>query len=869
MKNLTRKKKTRQWKKSIVRKIAYDTTKYSSKTIFSILKLVLMMVIVISFVLGGILLGFMAACINSAPIITDAQLVIDDRTSFIYDNDMNVITELHGSENINRIFVSYDQIPDNLKNAFIAIEDERFEKHNGIDLKRISSAVAGLLLPGLSSHGGSTITQQLVKHVTGDWQESYVRKVQEWWRALQLERKLDKWQILELYLNLIYMGEGAYGVQAASLVYFDKNVWDLSLAECASLAGITNSPSDYDPLYYDSRKENITRQHTILEKMLLLESISQEEYENAIKEKLKFNLSYHEDIKNKPVYQQSYFIDQVVLDVKRALMNTLDISENQALDMIYSKGIKIETTQDTELQKAMAKVFSDPENFPVKSDLHAQAAMVILDPWTGQVKAMYGGYGEKKGNTFNRATQMKRQAGSSFKPIAVYGPALDRGYLTAGSVIDDAPAYFDTEEPDEIYPRNYDSDGYEGLATVRKSIQSSINTVAAKAWLLIPDVSLLYLKRVGLDRDEERYISMALGGLYEGVSPLDMAAAFQPFVNKGLYYKPVTFTRVLDSNGKEILRNVSLSNLVYEDERTPYILTDMMKDVVNKGTAYPYGIIENAKGDVIPTAGKTGTSSDYYDKWFIGYSRYYVGATWYGYDLNTKLVKEEYRVAQDLWNKVMTIAHADKEVIDFERPEGIVEIVIDGYTGMLPSELSSQDPRGSKIITELYISGTEPYTIDNLHIEVTLCIDSLDEFNRATLALPWCPEESVVTKVKIDKPEKFKLHENEDGTFENKNRANFPDDFVYEAVTEYCTVHQMPMDWEGPIPEGYLEQLLEMGIVFEDVVTETQTDVVVTETQTDDDVTETQTNEDTTETQTNEDTTETQTNEDTTETQTN
>lgn len=803
-------KKRRKQKKKlrVVRNIAYDTSKYTSKAVFSILKVIIAIIVIISFTVGGVVIGSVAAYINTAPVITDDQLKIEtlDLTTFIYDRSGDVISELHGAENINRVIVPYNEIPKNLINAFIAIEDERFLTHNGIDLRRISSAVLGLIIPGMPSHGGSTITQQMIRNLTGEFETSIERKVQEWWRALQLERKLDKWQIMELYVNIIYMGEGAYGVQAASLVYFNKNVWELSLAECASLAGITNSPGLFNPLYEKSRDANIRRQHSILDKMLELGHINETEYEAAKKEKLKFNNSFLDQKKDRPVSQQSYFVDRVVLDVKKDLMDTLKISENMALDMIYSKGLQIHTTQDTPLQDEMTRIFTDPENFPVKSELHAQAAMVIMDPWNGQVLALYGGYGEKKGNAFNRATQMRRQPGSSFKPIAVYGPAIDRGYITAATVINDAPSYMEPEKPDEIYPKNYDSDGYEGLVTIRRAIQSSINTVAAKVWTMIPDISLMYLRRVNLQRNDERYISLALGGLNIGVSVLDMTAAFQPFINQGMYFEPVTYTRVLNSEGRVLLDKTPKSNLVFEDERTSYVMTSMMKDVVTRGTAFPYGIIKNADEETIPTAGKTGTSSDYYDKWFVGYSPYYVGAVWYGYDLNTTLVRDEYRVAQDLWHKVMMFAHAQKAPIDFRVPEGIVEIEIDGYSGMLPSQLSVQDPRGSRIIKEIFISGTEPYTVDNLHIEVDLCTGSTDDFGRAKLALPWCPAGETVTKVKIDKPEKFEIHINEDGSKAALKQSDYPRDLMHEAVTEYCTAHPMPEDWDGPIPDGYTPQ---------------------------------------------------------------
>ena len=803
-------KKRRKQKKKLrfVRSIAYDTTKYTSRAVFSILKIIIAIIVVISFTVGGVVIGSVAAYINTAPTITDDQLKIEtlDLTTFIHDREGAVIAELHGAENINRVIVPYNDLPQNLINSFIAIEDERFLTHNGIDLRRISSAVLGLILPGIPSHGGSTITQQMIRNLTGEFKTSIERKVQEWWRAIQLERKLDKWQIMELYVNIIYMGEGAYGVQAASLVYFNKNVWDLSLAESASLAGITNSPALFNPLYKKSREANIRRQQAILEKMLELGHITENEYENAKKEKLVFNTAFLDQRKEKPLNQQSYFIDRVVIDVKKDLMETLNISENLALDMIYSKGLQIYTTQDTSLQDEMTRIFNDPDNFPVKSDLHSQAAMVIMDPWNGQVLALYGGYGEKKGNAFNRATQMRRQPGSAFKPIAVYGPAIDRGYITPATVINDAPSYMETKKPDDIYPKNYDSDGYEGLVTIRRAIQSSINTVAAKVWTMIPDISLMYLRRVNIQRNDERYISLALGGLNVGVSVLDMTASFQPFINQGMYFEPVTYTKVLNSEGRVLLDKTARSNVVFEDERTSFIMTSMMKDVVTRGTAYPYGILKNSEEEIIPTAGKTGTSSDYYDKWFVGYSPYYVSAVWYGYDLNTTLVRDEYRVAQDLWNKVMMFAHKDKIPIDFQIPEGLVEVEIDGWSGMLPSELSSHDPRGARIIKEFFISGTEPYTVDNLHIEVDLCTASMDDFGRAKLALPWCPEDEVITKVKIDKPEKFEIHINEDGTNAAIKQSDYPRDLMHEAVSEYCTAHPMPDDWDGPIPEGFLPQ---------------------------------------------------------------
>lgn len=778
-------------------------TKFS---LFSILVAKILLVFVTGFSCAalGLISGAVLGYIKTTPPISDEQLKIKIETTQIFDRYGNTIAELTGSENKNRILVEYGKIPETLRNAFIAVEDERFYQHKGIDFKRSLSAAIYFLTKIGSKHGGSTITQQVVSNITGDKRYTLKRKIQEQWRALQLEKKLDKYQILELYMNIIYMGNSFYGVQSASKGYFGMDVWDISLAQSAALAGITNSPGTYNPYTEKGRKNIRERQEIILKLMLQQGKITRQEYEQALAEDLRF---VDKQEGTRETSRQSYFVDQVISEVKNDLIKN-GMSREMALTTIYNYGLKIYTTLDQKVQNAIDRVYTDDRYFPLinktaKNNLeHPQSAMVVISPENGEVLGLYGGYGVKKAdNTLNRATQINRQPGSSFKPIAVYAPAIDTGVITAATVIDDAPVYMLGIEKGR-YPLNYDL-SYGGLTSIRSAIRQSVNVVAAKVWMKIPDISLQYLKKLGINRDDERYVSIAMGGLRKGVNTLSMAAAYVPFVNKGIYYEPVCYTKVVDSDGKVLIDKKSALlnggqnpfkqsfNTAFS-EQTAFIMSDMLKGVVNEagGTATVYGKIKNSTGEQIPTAGKTGTTSNNIDKWFIGFSKYFIGATWYGYD-NIRsvnpivLTRAEYMQAQKIWNAVMTEIHKDKKPLDFTPPlSGLVKKTICSYSGKIATDLCYRDPRGNAVKEEFFITGTEPSDDDycKVHVLARVCTDCRDAFGRPLLANEDCPSGKVVEKVFIQRLEPYVPF---------KPGDPFPYDFIkYELPAgEYCNKH--------------------------------------------------------------------------------
>lgn len=768
----------------------------------AVIKTVVVILISFGCAVGGILGGAVFGWLKSAPHITPDQLDITKLTSFIYDKDGVEIAQIKGSEN--RILVDHSAIPDNMRNAFIAIEDSRYRIHNGIDLKRfVSAGFFYVITFGNAPYGGSTITQQLVKNITGNEESTPKRKVQEAWQAMQLERDISKDTILDNYMNRITTGVGCYGVQAAAKKFFNKDVKDLSLAQCASIAGITKSPGLYDPTLSEKTKQNNkTRQVTILDEMLKQGFISQNEHDEAVSEELKFYEGKSEEIQTTSTVQ-SFFVDYVLTQIKKDLMAKYKISSNEANIRIYNNGLKIYTTQDSEIQKIMTEEFTNPKNFPANDkisnpEMQAQAAMLVLDPATGQIRGMYGQYGEKEYSfSLNRATDTERQPGSSFKPIAVYAPAIDLGYITAATAIDDVPLYLDPKKPTTRYPTNNESGVYEGLISIRKAITKSQNVVAARVFtdLLGPEKSIEYLKKVHIDRPTEGYVSMALGGLNKGVNPLQMAAAYVPFVNKGVYLEPIGYTRVTDDKGNVLLdkKQDQTQNIAYK-ETTAFLMTSMMRDVVTSGTAagnmtktLKYGEVKNQSGKVIPTAGKTGTTSATVDKWFVGFSPYYVGATWYGYNYNKSLKTSEGHQALSLWNKVMNRIHAKLEVKDFAEPDGLVKKSVCIYSGKTPGDYCKDDPRGSAIRTEYFAKGTEPKSGDicDVHILAKVDTTSKDIYGRPLLATEYCPPGAVKEKVFLKRPVPYLPKDPSDISL-----LKGIQDWMYELPQgEYCPIH--------------------------------------------------------------------------------
>jgi len=569
----------------------------------------------------------------------------------LHDKDSH--EQLYDTEN--RIWVSGSDIPKNLKNAFVAIEDERFYSHSGIDWKRfIGATFQYITKSGSSSYGGSTITQQLIKNLTQDDDYSIRRKVQEIYRAYNLEKELSKDEILEYYLNTIYLSQKCNGVGSASITYFGKHVSELSLAECAVLAGITKYPTKYDPLI--NPENNRERQLVILKKMLDLGYISKKEYEEAKAEEVQFMPRQSEEDQQ----YQSYFTDAAIEQVVQDMMTEYSYTREYAMKILYNGGLKIYISMDPNVQQAMDTVYNDPSAFQKTSAaVQPQSSMVIMDPYTGLVKGLVGGRGEKTGNlTLNRATQTLRQPGSTIKPLTVYAPAIEYGLVTPSTIVNDAPVSFGSWSP-----RN-DDRSFSGRITVATALRGSRNVPASKICnYLTAEAAFDFMKNnlhvstlVKERKENGKVLSdvglapIALGGLTDGVTVIDMCAAYCVFPNGGKYIKPSLYTKVEDSKGNILLEHKAEEQIAMS-ETTAESMIGMLQGVVTGGTG------TSAQISGMRVAGKTGTTSSNHDRWFVGFTPYYVGAVWFGYDQPAPLRGFSSNPAAVAWRKVMTPIH--------------------------------------------------------------------------------------------------------------------------------------------------------------------------------------------------------------------
>lgn len=618
--------------------------------------------------------GLLGLLETTGDINLDEYLSSNDAATIFYDVNGETITSVHGGEN--RLLVSLNDIPYYFQKAFISIEDERFYDHKGIDYKRTAGAIFNYVTTlGKGTYGGSTITQQLVKNITDDRDKSAFRKIREWWRATLLERELSKDQILELYMNTIFFGNGAYGVQTAAYTYFDKDVSDLSLAECALLAGVTNRPSYYNPFKnFDNAK---ARQEVILGKMLELGYIDQETYEEAKAEKIVLKKGSLNSAS-----EQSYFIDMVIEDVIEDLMEKENITRVVASNMIYNGGLKIYTTMEPKVQGAMEKVYveQDAETFSAFKNLEQQpeSAMVVIDYKKGYISGVVGGRGAKtESRGLNRATQSFRQPGSTIKPLAIYGPALEDNKITAATILSDTEITVEIKGSDDWSPSNWYG-YYEGDVTVRRAIERSMNIPPVRVLLDIgldrAYQSLLDLGVTSLKTADKNYAPLSLGGLTTGVSVREWTAAYGMIANDGKYIAPISYTKVVDSRGKTILQNRTKSTQVMSNE-TAFIMKDMLRTVVTNGTA------TSAKLSGMTAAGKTGSTSDTKDKWFVGFTPYYVSAVWVGYDQPKELTVGG-EISKQIWKKVMTDIHQGLEDPGFIKPDNVSKISVCKKSGM-------------------------------------------------------------------------------------------------------------------------------------------------------------------------------------------
>ena len=676
----------------------------------------------------------------------------------------------------NRIWADLEQIPKDLQKAVVAIEDKRFYKHKGVDWHGTARAIFSTIFGG-SVQGGSTITQQLVKNVTGDNQNTVKRKVMEIYRAQELEKRYEKDEILEAYLNEVYFGYSCYGVVTASLKYFNKDVSELSLAECASLVAITNNPSLYDPLQTDwGLENNRTRQLLVLGAMLEQGKIDQATYDAAKEENVVFSNGYTilggrvdvdtdkkddtdtdggdeqpEEETETATSSQSYFTDAVIEDVAAALVEKYGLTDStnpvtgevttafeQGVNMVYGKGYKIYTTQNPDYQKIAEEVCTDTSNLPYTSSYtnsygeketeQLQVGMTIVDPYTGYVVAMVGGAGVKQYDRgWNWATSA-RQCGSAIKPISVYAPALDDGTINGASTIDDYPVMVLNGS---VYPKNANG-RYKGLTPLHTAIARSTNTCAVRV-VQEYGTSRSYdfmTNKLGFttltSQDAQQVGNMGLGGLDRGVTTEEMAAAFAAFANEGIYTAPRTFIRVEDADGNVILENEAKASVAMKDT-TAALMNSLLQEVINGGTGYE-GRISG-----MHVAGKTGTTNNDQDRYFVGYTPYYSCAVWVGYVHNQRIVASG-NPAASMWQKVMSRIHADLPDKDFFSCSGLTYVKVCADSGLLATDSCAEDCRGSRVYSALVAADNAPSAYCNMHTSPIYTVNFVEEDGTVTTA---------------------------------------------------------------------------------------------------------------------------------------
>lgn len=611
-------------------------------------KIFAIILIVVVVMITGAGLGFLTASLNTKPGLTND--IRPPASSQIYDINGNLITTVHSVEN--RVPVTLSKVPKNLQNAFIAAEDARFYQHMGIDPRGILRAVWSNITDRGVSEGGSTITQQLAKNAYLSQERTLQRKIQEAFLALQIERQYTKNEILELYLNQIYFGQGAYGVQAAAHLYFGKNVEDLDLAECAMLAGIPKSPNYYSPL--NNLKASTERQSVVIDQMVKYGYIDSDTANKAKNTKIALaSRSANANEGGSSGGVASYFVDYV----------TQILIEKYGADAVYKDGLKIYTSIDLDMQRAAEKAMSNLPTFRTDGNgvKQPQGALVAIDPRTGHIKAMVGGRGNDQ---FNRAIMAERQPGSAFKPF-IYLAAIESG-MTPTSVIEDSPISFGNWSP-----VNYDGK-FHGKVTLRTALEHSLNVPAVKlANQVGVDKPLYYAQQMGISTlvlqgpTNDRNLAMSLGGLTKGVTPIELASAYGVFANNGVKVDPIAIVKIVDRNGK-VLEQTTPREKAVISEKSAYIVTDMMRGVLTRGTGAAANIGR-------PAAGKTGTTSDYKDAWFVGFTPDLVAAVWMGND------NEGYlngvtggSIPADIWRAFMNSALSKIPYRDFIKPSGVV-----------------------------------------------------------------------------------------------------------------------------------------------------------------------------------------------------
>ena len=713
---------------------------------------------ILAFIVCGVVIYHVS--VNSVDYIDYSSLGLDFSSIIYYtdeEGNHHEYEQLYGEQN--RVWASYDEIPQHLLDAFVAIEDERFYKHHGFDLRRTVKATMNYVFNKSSAYGGSTINQQIVKNITGRKDNTPQRKILEIVNAIDMDLKLDKPKILEIYANTIYLSQGCYGVKTAATKYFGKDVSELTLAECASIAGITQFPTKYDPL--QNPENNKEKQELVLAKMLELGYISQAEHDEAVAQDLLFH-NYDVD---SYLPKHSYFTEQIIDDVIRDLEKRKHISREIAIKMIYSGGLQIYSTVVPDIQNQIDKVYANPSEYiPYNPDDPIQAAMVVIEQETGKIVGVGGGLGKKDQRTLNRASNTLRQPGSTIKPLSVYGPGFDRKVFYPESQYEDKPYTIGTHTYKNYYA------GYVGPVTVRNAIEQSINTVAVQCLDAVTlatsyDYMVDKFNFTTLVPQDIAHSPLAVGGLTNGVSVLELTAAYSSIANEGLYIKPYSYTKVCDMDGKVILENKKEANVALS-ERAAQTTMSTLVSVVTSGTGTPARLSSGTQ-----TAGKTGTTDDDKDRWFVGISPYYTAAVWVGYDIPKTIVGYSTNPALALWKAVMNPVHDELPVKQFkldkvyklgEEPEeedeeneeeeeeeteenittgsasSSVNVCVD--SGLIPTAMCRKDFRGSRVVP-LPAGHKVPTTYCNQHQYIRIDTKS------GLLATGNCPSNTVITRI--------------------------------------------------------------------------------------------------------------------------
>lgn len=626
------------------------TTKKHSRKNMNSFVFHLTQICVLCIVLGAIGLFFVAGYPQKVfSLYLEAQTVARESSASdfqtgqvgeVYDSDGNRIALLQNDKNI--IYLTSDQIPELVKQAFVSIEDKRFYKHHGSDSFAIVRAVTSLLGKGRITQGGSTITQQLVRNIYLTHTIRWERKVEEIFIAHAMEREYSKDELLEFYINNIYFSNGCYGIEAASQKYFSRSVSDLDLSETAFLCAIPNNPSIYDPLTHADK--TIERRNLILQNMLDDGIINEQQYTDAVNEKITLN-------PYSPSYTRTWAHTYIYECATRALMGVTGKDYDTCHDMLYNNGYKVYTSIDMEAQELLqTTVDTELEDYNTRNNNGSyalQASAVTIDNTTGMVTAIVGGRSQDDVSAdYNRAYLSFRQPGSSIKPLIVYTPALERGYTASSTVVD-------SKEPDG--PSNAGS--YSGAISLRTAVEQSKNTVAYKLFReLTPEVGLQYLLNMNFSsiEDSDYVLSAALGGLSKGASCLEMTSAYATLENEGVFRQPTCVTLITDSKGNVVVRPETEEKQVYQSSAA-HEMTNILEGVLTRGTAHGKALAN------MPCAGKTGTTNDNIDGWFVGYTAYYTTGVWVGFDSprsTHSLSGATYPL--DIWYNYMTELHKDR-----------------------------------------------------------------------------------------------------------------------------------------------------------------------------------------------------------------